>query len=82
MSKGFKTVTFAFSPASKVPAFITTASKEFTSSLNFIFKFLRVETSAVFTYVSKETNDITKVCIFFSSVLKENSPFSFVDDPS
>ncbi len=51
-SKGFKAVTFALYPASKVPAFITTASKELTSSLNVTTKFFIFETSVVFIYGS------------------------------
>ena len=57
MSNGFNTVTLAFSPALKVPAFMVTASKAFTSSFSLIFKFLNVVTSAVFENVSKEMNE-------------------------
>ena len=42
MSNGFKAVTFALSPALKVPAFTVTASKVFTSSFSFIMKLEKV----------------------------------------
>ena len=81
-SNGFKAVTLALSPASKVPALIVTASNVFTSSLNFIINLLKSVTNAVFENVSKEIKETINVFVPFADVVKEKFPFSSDDVPS